>query len=119
MAPVTIRTLRAAYQHLFHPNQDWFEHEAFMDRPLGTAWGTPTGVCKDDPDCEATLLVPAVSLVAAYVADPTHPVWRDYLWTHTTDRAGQRVYVGGVANGRGFELHRHLRLTARWGVPTW
>jgi hypothetical protein len=61
----------------------------------------------------------AVELVALYVLDREAEVWRDYLWTSTLDSQGQRVYVGGTANGRGFEIHRHLHLTERWGVPTW
>ena len=118
---VTIRSLREAHRGLFHPTQDWFLEEAFIDVPIRDARPTPVngfrvlGCVEPFPEG----LVPAITLVAAYVADPGNPIWRDYLWTADMDHEGQRIYVGGLANGRGFEIHRHLRLSHRWRVPTW
>lgn len=113
---MTLREMRAAYPHLFHPNQDWFEEEEFLDiSPRVT----------DAPfDCATVYEVPAshakataADLAALYVADPTLPMWRFYLWTCDRDRYGQQVYVGD--NGKGFEIHRHIHLTDRFGVPVW
>jgi hypothetical protein len=123
---MTLRELRAAHPHLFHPNQDWFEDEAFMDVPCLAVKGPPTRVAREHdvmgrslPPHPSTPSVPAATLARAYVEAPELLVWRDYLWTSDTDRQGQRVYVGGTANGKGFEIHRHLHLTARWGIPVW
>jgi hypothetical protein len=118
--PVTIRRLREHYHTFFHPTQDWFEHEPFYDEPLPRYMahdGTPTG--REPLTSPPRSMPSAVELVALYVLDREAEVWRDYLWTSTLDSQGQRVYVGGTANGRGFEIHRHLHLTERWGVPTW
>ena len=117
---LTIRRLRNRYRTLFHPTQDWFEREAFIDAPLPHEMAhdtTPTARPGIPGRWEA--LPSAVELAALYVLDREAPVWRDYLWTSDTDAEGQRVYVGGTANGRGFEIHRHLQITNRWGVPTW
>lgn len=118
---MTLRALRVLHPELFHPTQDWFEGEAFMDAPLplDAHRSPPTSA----PFVSPSLLTPAITLPTAlelallYVEEPTHPIWRRYLWTDDTDRQGQRVYVGD--NGRGLEIHRHLHLTDRWGVPVW
>lgn len=68
------------------------------------------------PNTDAPL-VHAVALAQRYVEDPTAFVWRRYLWTADVDDLGQRVYLG--SNGRGLEIHRHLDITSRWGIPTW
>jgi hypothetical protein len=113
---VTLAQLRAAYPHLFHPNQDWFGGEAFMHvephviaTPLdpATAWELPRSHAK----------VSAATLAALYVANPNDPLWQFYLWTSDTDQHGQQVYVG--VNERGFEVHRHLHITPRWRTPRW
>lgn len=115
---MNILSLRAAAPHLFHPTQDWFLGEAFMTRecPLPLPSTPPLSVLLV-PLWD--ILPPAVTLVALYVQHPGDAVWQDYLWTRDTDAYGQRVYVGGTANGRGLEIHRHLEITSRWGVPTW
>lgn len=129
MAVTTIRSLKAAYPDLFCP-QDWYEGEAFYDYDLSLVpepWRylrPPLRSTQPHRMSEAELvsqamLVPAVVLVAAFVKSWTLNIWRDYLWTSDCDAQGQRVYVGGTANGRGFEIHRHLHLTERWGVPVW
>jgi hypothetical protein len=113
---MTLRELRAAHPDRFYP-QTWYEGEAFLDAPLPPeAPTTVPGVFTIVPT-EGMRLPLAVELAALYLRFPDHPVWRRYLWCADHDAHGQRVYVGD--NGRGFEIHRHLHLTSRWGVPTW
>jgi hypothetical protein len=109
---MTLRELRTAYRVLFHPTQDWFEREAFMDRPAPPIrW--PFDVAPFLAPHDA--LVPAVALAQRYVEHPAAECWHRYLWTADVDHEGQRIYLG--VNGRGLEIHRHLTLTARWGTP--
>lgn len=116
---MTLRALRVLHPELFHPTQDWFEGEAFMDAPLplDAHHMLPTGVGSVMPRGLDDDLPTTLELALLYVEYPTAPIWRRYLWTDDTDRQGQRVYVGD--NGRGLEIHRHLHLTDRWGVPVW
>jgi hypothetical protein len=121
---MTLRELRASYPDLFHPNQDWFDGEPFMDQPpppAPTEIPVLTGYDGIPPEIISyqleTETVPAVVLASLYVQEPDHPIWMRYLWTSDLDRLGQRVYVG--ENGKGLEIHRHLHITDRWGVPTW
>lgn len=110
---LSLREMRRMHPDHFHPTQDWFVDEEFMDLtprrlPL-PAYLTRTGMTEP----QAT----AADLAALYLADPTLPMWTRYLWTCDHDRHGQRVYVGD--NGRGLEIHRHLHLTDRWSIPVW
>lgn len=116
---ITLRTLRAEYPSSFHPNQDWFEGEAFMDRELVNSGDTRRLVAvRDYPMIPAGVLVPpAVVLAHLYLSGGTPPIWDRYIWTSDLDQHSQHVYVGD--SGLGFEIHRHLHLTARWGVPIW
>jgi hypothetical protein len=110
---MTLRELRAAHPALFHPNQDWFADEQFLDlTPRLIPW--PTDVWATGTIEPRTT---AADLAGMYLTDPTHPMWQRYLWTCDHDRHGQRVYVGD--NGHGFEIHRHIHLTDRFGVPAW
>ena len=121
----TIRQLRAEHPELFHPNQDWFNEEPFMDDPLPdpmpsvtlTGAMTHNGIPPELISWHFVDMLPAVVLVHLYVMDPKALVWRNYLWSNTKDRLGQRVYVG--CNGKGLELHRHIHVTHRFGVPKW
>lgn len=113
---MTLREMRAAYPHLFHPNQDWFLEERFLDKEPEPM---PPGKCRIDHSDEhpdASLLT-AATLAHYYTANPTDPFWRAYLWTKDFDRYGQRVFVGD--NGKGLEIHRHLKLSDRWRCPVW
>jgi hypothetical protein len=118
----TIRRLLAAFPALFY-RQSWYENELFIDETLpATTHGQPPHLARSLPylpHTPAAELVPAVELVWLYVRYPGAQIWNGYLWTASTDHAGQRVYVGGMQNGNGFEIHRHLHLTERWGIPTW
>lgn len=114
MVQPTLREIRAAHADLFHPNQDWFDGEAFMDVEATPSSNTPRFL-PFAPDCQR--LPSAATLALAYVGDPTAAVWRNYIWTRDKDHLGQRVYVGD--NGKGLEIHRHIHLTARFGVAIW
>lgn len=112
---MTLRDLLAAHPTLFAP-QTWYLGEDFLDRPAPRARLYPRISTRPLPTT-TDRLVPAVALLQRYVEDPHDFVWRRYLWTGDVDAEGQRVYVG-VNNGR-MEIHRHLHLTARFGVCAW
>ena len=109
---MTLREMIAAHPDKFYP-QTWYEGEAFMDveaRDIG--W--PHRVVQGNPKRRGEYT--AADLAHLWVTGSrTHPLWDSYLWTSDTDSQGQRVYVG--QNGKGLEIHRHLHLTDRWGVP--
>ncbi len=118
---MTLREMRARFPSAFHPNQDWFNGEAFMDRQPRPWLGWPDAVLHlrgsfpIDPDAMDTLTYTAADLAALWLEDPTREMWGRYLWTNDLDHLGQRVFVG-VNEGR-MELHRHIHLTERFGVP--
>ena len=118
--PMTIVELVTRYPSLFY-SQQWWRGESFT-RMLPTETLTPP------PKLTQLGKVPnrfvklphAVDLLNAYVKDPTHEAWLGYLWTADTDVQGQRVYIGGRANGHGLmEIHRHIHVTERFAVPKW
>lgn len=114
---MTLRELIAAHPDRFYP-QTWYAGEVFMDIPLPL--NAPT-----NPQPSIWTIVPtpgmalplAVELAALYVAHPDSSIWRRYLWCADIDALGQRVYVGD--NGHGLEIHRHIHLTERFGIPVW
>lgn len=114
---MTLAEIRAAYADLFHPNQDWFDGHAFMDK-YPVELGMPDRIA---PAPIEYMMWPepsnAATLALLYVLHPDDPIWDRYLWTSDTDDLGQRVYMG--KNERGMEIHRHLHITERWGVPVW
>lgn len=113
---MTLAELRQANRQLFHPTQDWFECEDFMKREV--AWSpAPTSIKTAYTADGATSLPYAATLAGAYIYDTENPAWKRYIWTADVDSHGQRVYVGD--NGKGFEIHRHIHLTARFGYPLW
>lgn len=121
---ITLRTLVDAQPERFHP-QTWYLGEAFLDveLPEDVPPRSPSRLSHIGavPPQVAPMLPLAVTLVAAYLRRPFDPIWARYLWCRDKDAQGQRIYVGGVtdANGRKFEIHRHLAITAQWGVPEW
>lgn len=108
--PVNLRALIALHPTLFL-SQTWYDGEPFMEIHAGVA---RPGFRVSEGDAPLTH---AVALAQLYVQTPDDFRWRRYLWTSDTDRFGQRVYLG-VNNGK-MEIHRHLHLNTRWGVPTW
>lgn len=108
------------YPSLFY-SQSWYRGEAFTRMlPVGPISFAPSGVhfVGQVPPPNAKLRH-AVDLIACFLKYPSDPIWNDYLWTADKDANGQRVYIGGMANGKGFELHRHIHLTERFGTPSW
>lgn len=118
-ANMTLTELRAAHPELFY-RQDWFLRERFMgvypatERPrlprVGERGTLPT---------HTATLPRAVDLAHAFVRNPDAECWRLFWWCADCDSRGQRIYVGGVsdANGRKFEIHRHLTITDQWATP--
>lgn len=121
---MTLRELVAAHPDRFYP-QTWYAGEAFIDTPLPLDAPTtlPSVIIEQFAylativPCRLESLPLAVELAALYVAHPTAELWRRYLWCDDADSAGQRVYMG-VNNGR-MEIHRHIHLTERFGIPVW
>jgi hypothetical protein len=101
-----------------HPDcfyqQAWYYGEPFMGAEPRPWLGWPSDVSPFLPG-QVDLAYTAADLAALWLEDPTRALWDRYLWTSDTDAQGQRVYVG--SNGKGLEIHRHLHLTDRWGVP--
>jgi hypothetical protein len=118
----SIIEMRDAHPTMFCPGQVWYESETFAHLALPPVIGLPTHLVRSPAlpaDFVDDLLTDAVLLVALYLAYPHDAIFHGYLWTADTDSLGQRVYVGGTANGRGLEIHRHLHLDHRWSVPVW
>lgn len=120
MTARSIIEMRDAHPDLFAP-QSWYDNEPFAHLSLAPIIGLPTHVtrCPNPAEYVDDLLTDAVLLVGLYLQYPRDPLFADYLWCADTDAEGQRVYIGGTANGRGLEIHRHLHLTDRWRVPLW
>jgi hypothetical protein len=118
---MTLREIIASHPELFHPNQTWYQGEAFMEReakpietPAFSQWSFPYLFPQ-----QQSQRVSAASLAWAYVRDPNAEVWSKYLWTDDQDSQAQRVYVGGKSNTGKFEIHRHISISSRFGLPTW
>ncbi len=112
--------LMAKHPALFY-RQAWYADESFMRvLPNERYVRSPShivGIGKVPGSSRGLPL--AVDLVAAYVRDPLNPIWDGYLWARDVDALGQRVYVGGLAFGKGLQIHRHLHITDNWGCPRW
>ena len=114
---MTLIGLVKTHPHLFY-SQDWYLSEGFTTRPT---YGNVTSVSvslRGTIPSRNDRLATAADLADLYVRCPESPLWRDYLWTSDHDARGQRVYVGGTANGHGFEIHRHIHITDRFVVPS-
>jgi len=115
----SILGLRDAYPELFPLGITWYLDEPFAKLVLPPLLKMPRrvfGMKSVSPD-DGDSLTDTVLLAQLYVQHPESPIWQRYLWTADTDSLGQRVYVGD--NGLGFEIHRHIHLTERFGVPIW
>lgn len=112
---MTLSELRKAHPEKFYP-QTWYAGEAFMEREAGYR-SAPTRIERGYTADRAEFLPFAASLARAYVVDSANPIWARYIWTADVDSEGQRVYVGD--NGKGFEIHRHIHITERFGIPIW
>ena len=117
---MTLRELRKTHPNAFM-EQDWFDGERFMERPVAPGSGligVPTGVEPVRPRPQSLF---AGTLAAIYVENPDDLIWQKYLWTSDIDDLGQRIYVGGIGQAKkpGFQIHRHLHIDDKWGWPTW
>lgn len=111
---MTLREIIAAHPNLFYP-QTWYEGEPFMD--IDHPPVVPPKDYRRHQSGEGADLPFAASLAWAYVRSPELDIWRQYLWCADLDSEGHRIYMG--SNGKGMEIHRHLRITERWGVALW
>lgn len=119
-ASMTLEELVEEFPALFRQDQTWWNGEAFAYRvlPDGRTPRTPDEAVdlNGPPTGELDWTLPsAIELAVAYVRDPKAAIWTRYLWTRDVDAQGQRVFLG-VNRGR-MEIHRHLHITERWGVP--
>lgn len=115
---MTLCEMIRRYPDAFH-RQEWYCGELFMDASPRTWIGWPTRIVDTPPTGrpvdELGPAFTAADLAALWLEDQTRDLWNRYLWTADVDHLGQRVYVG--VNDGLFEIHRHLHLTERWGVP--
>jgi hypothetical protein len=118
--PMTLLELLATFRGLFYA-QHWYANEAFLRTlPNEARPQSPTRVYRRGKVPASSRGLPlAVDLANAYVRDPANSIWDGFLWCRDIDSLGQRVFVGGVAQGRGMQIHRHLHLTSDWGTPLW
>lgn len=112
-------------------NQDWYEKEDFIDKPLQEGWFLiRKNVYEDSRAVQPKDLMKlhsfpsAISCVYAFFV-----VWlcrdiklwyHDFVWCSDTDHNGDRIYVGKYndvdgKNKNGFSIHRHLELRSCYG----
>jgi len=116
---MTLRELLAEYPQHFYP-QTWFHGEAFLDTP-GEGGERPTKLHRLGvvPIPSSPSLPLAADMAAAYVQNPDAGIWKFFIWCRDVDRHGNPVYVGGIGHddAPGFQIHRHLIITSKWGAP--
>lgn len=116
---MNLREVIDASPSLFYP-QSWHRGEAFLQDEVPLIGAIPKLTKPGYVPVPGNPNLPSVAeLVAAYLVNPTSPVWAFFLWTRDTDRHGNAVYVGGVGHDDlpGLQIHRHLRITDKWRVP--
>lgn len=111
----TLLQLVANYPALFRQDQTWWRGERFAKVEPVEVPPFDFSVALHSDETVSLARYSAVELATAYLDNPHDFKWRRWLWTTDEDAEGQRVFVG-VVDGR-LEIHRHLRLTCRWGVP--
>ena len=130
--PVTIRNLTSIYgknpdvsEPCFY-NQDWYEHEDFIDVSMKNTWYLirknvyeksravqPQELSKQYQFPSAISCVYA--FFTAWLSLGIKLWYHDFVWCSDVDHNGDRIYVGkyhdvdGV-NKNGFSIHRHLAL---------
>lgn len=98
----TILRLVINHRERFHP-QDWYFDEPFAN-------DVHPGEYALDVDADP---VPALLWVCAFVSGALEAedlLLDQYVWTSDTDGLGSPVYVGGIKLGKGFQIHRHLKI---------
>lgn len=112
---MTLRELINQHPDKFYP-QTWYTNEAFLDYHSTPKDSLPDVV---GTAIHSSILRPpsAVQLAALWIEHPHDPIWERYLWCRDRDVQGQQVYVG--QNGHGLEIHRHIHISSRFGIPVW
>ena len=116
---MTLADVLSTAPSLFYP-QTWYRGEAFLETDVPLIAALPKLTKPGYTPIPGNPTLPSVAeLVAAYLVDPTSPVWAFFVWTRDVDRHGNAIYVGGVGHDDvlGLQIHRHLRITDRWRVP--
>lgn len=116
----TLREIINAHPHLFM-HQTWYESEPFVDAESQTIGSMPDFQqwSFDYVPCGSPKRGSAASLALLYTKNPTAEIWNNYMWTDDFDARKQRVYIGGKSNTGKLEIHRHLAISSRWGLPVW
>lgn len=135
--PVTIRFLREIFgknpdinEPCFY-NQDWYDHENFIDIPMKDEWYLiRKKLYKDSRALQPQELIYKYVFPSAIACTYTFfMVWlttgvklwyHDFVWCSDTDHNGDRIYVGRYSdevgiNKNGFNIHRHLALKSCYG----
>lgn len=137
--PVTIRNLKKRFgmdpdksEPCFY-NQDWYDHESFIDLPMPCGWQLIREQVFEDsravsPEIllgQGRLFPSAITCTYAFFAAwfcLGKRLWEhDFVWCADTDHNGDRIYVGkyhdidGI-NKNGFSVHRHLALRPCYGA---
>lgn len=116
---MTILDLISAHPMLFRTDQTWYHGEAFTTLDLPPLARMPRKIIARkavSPD-DADELTDAVLLLELYTRYPNDAIWNRYLWCADVDSHGQRIFIG--KNNGVMEIHRHLHITPRFGVPIW
>lgn len=112
-------------------NQDWYEKESFIDRPLEEGWFLirrkvleksravqPTELIEKHVFPQA--IICAYAFFTCWLCLDIKLWYHDFIWCDDLDHNGDRVYVGkyhdvdGI-NKNGFSIHRHLALRNCYG----
>ena len=136
-SPVTIKKMKERFgmdpsvsEPCFY-NQDWYDHESFVDMPMKKEWYfIRKEVYEDSRAVQPDILLSQYRMPSAvkcvysfFVSWFTLGIrlWEhDFVWCNDLDHNGDRIYVGkyhdvdGI-NKNGFSIHRHLALRNCYG----
>ncbi len=136
-SPLTLNSLRGRLgidpgqaEPCFY-NQDWYQKEDFMNRPVEPAWYLiRKNILNNSRAAAPEILIkkhvfPAAVLCAysffVYFYLRGEFLWQnDFVWCDDVDINGDRIYVGrykdpkGI-NKNGFNIHRHLSIRSNYG----
>ncbi len=119
-APLTLVELLDKHRGLFY-RQDWYRDERFL-RVLPNEQTVrriaDTVPLRSVPKDTGRFPL-AVDVANAYVRDPLHRCWDEYIMCRDRDALGQKVFVAGCANGKGFEIHRIIDHSKRLQRLVW
>lgn len=112
-------------------NQDWYEKELFMDRPLEEGWifirrevieesrAVQPAKLKEN-HIFPTAVICTYAFFVCWLCLDIKLWYHDFIWCDDLDHNGDRIYVGkyhdvdGI-NKKGFSIHRHLALRRCYG----